>query len=171
MEGLDALERWLSHGHTSSEISEETSAAEATYVIVRYGERLLAYPLPHTRQVIRDVRITVLPGGHPVLPGATHVEGRIVPVLDIGPLLGTSPLPIDGSYYGVLLAHEELEAVALAHAVLGMYTVPEATVATSDAEENALICGRYGWPLDTPEHTVDVVDVPALLRRAAHVYV
>ena len=169
MEELEALEQWLSGNARPQEEPAKTPDTGATYVVVHYGERLLAYPLTYTRQVIRDVRLTLLPGAHPVLPGATHVEGRIVPVLDVGPLLGEAPLPVDTSYYGVLLAHEDAQAVALAHTVLGMYTVPDAVIA--DPEGNGLLYGRYGWPLDAPEHTVHIINVPELLRRAAHVYV
>lgn len=163
----DPLEAWLAGGD-GEEQAEQAPQVYREFVVVRRGDRFLGFGLAHVRRVVRDVRVSLLPAAHPTLPGVASVDGRVVPVLDIGPLLGEEALPVDGTYWGVWVAEEDLEALVLAQDVVGLQEVPEDRV--SPEEDTPLLAGHYPWPVDRPEHTVHVVNVPALLERALQVY-
>lgn len=137
------------------------------YVAARYGGRYVAVPLARVRRVLRDVRISLLPAAHPALPGIAAVDGRILAVLDIGPLLGETALPVDVAHWGIWVTNGELEALLLVERVVDLHEVPEEEVVL---EPEGVWEGKYPWPLPQPESMVYIINVASVFAMAAKVY-
>ena len=51
---------------------------------VRCGERWFAFPYGWARTAVEQVPLSAVPGAPAWLAGAANVEGRLVPVIDLG---------------------------------------------------------------------------------------
>lgn len=147
---------------------EQNDETRRTFIVIRYGRRVLAVPFEYARRVARLETFSPLPAAHPVLPGATNVEGHIVAVLDVGPLIGepfTTPRP---GMYLVVVEDGDLEAGMLTPRAPTLHQVPESRIRRE--EDMPFVEGTYGWPLDEPEHVVEILAVPRILASAQHAY-
>jgi purine-binding chemotaxis protein CheW len=59
------------------------------YVRLRIGEEAYAVPVGYVRGVATLGDVTPVPGGPPELLGVRNLRGQILPVVDLGRLLGT----------------------------------------------------------------------------------
>ena len=146
--------------------SEDTS--KRTFVAFRYRERLLAVPFERARRVARMESFSPLPGGVPVLPGATNIDGHVVAVLDVGPFIGETPtLPAAGMYL-IVVGDGNLEAGLVASEMPTLHEVPAHWVQQESNE--SFVEATYGWPLESPEHVVEVLAVSRILAAAQRAY-
>jgi purine-binding chemotaxis protein CheW len=129
---------------------------------VRAGRRRYVLPLSQTSGLFCDRPITTLPGPLPALLGLAGFSGTIVPVYDLGALLG-HPAP-DPPRWLVLAAG--IPAVALAFQDLdGHLRVPVDTIVGEADQHGGRGCLRGMVPL--PGDTRPIVDVPSV-RTAIH---
>jgi purine-binding chemotaxis protein CheW len=115
--------------------------------------------------------VTRLPGAPAWLSGVANWRGRMLPVLDVRPLLGAAVLPLASSARLVVVAagaRGELTAGLVAEAVPGVYDVslaeqapPPATLAPEAAR---LVIGQVADALG-PIAVLDVAAVLALRER------
>ncbi len=147
---------------------EQGDEARRTFVVMHYGRRVLAVPFEYARRVARLETFSPLPAARPVLPGATNVDGHIVAVLDVGPLIGEpSTMPRPGMYL-VVVADGVLEAGMITPRAPTLHEVPESRIRRE--EDIPFVQGMYGWPLDEPAHVVEILAVPRILASAQHAY-
>jgi len=59
-----------------------------TALLVRAGDRLCAVPVAHVVEVMRPLPIAPMTGAPSFVPGLAVVRGAVVPVVDLGRLLG-----------------------------------------------------------------------------------
>lgn len=129
---------------------------------VRAGGRAYALRLPETAGLFPDRPVTALPGPVPALVGVAGFSGTVVPVYDLGALLGhpggDTPrwLVLAAGTPPLALACDEME---------GQLRVPLGAVVAEPAERRAT--SRLGAMVILPDGARPVVDVPAL-RAAVH---
>lgn len=167
MDISDPAELLAGEGTEEGPLQEEAPARMLQFVAAQYGEQALAVPLTHVRRVIRDARISLLPAAHPALPGLAAVDGRLLAVLDIGPLVGETSLPVDVPHWGLWVTDHDAEALLLVSRVLGLHEVPEEHIASA---EEGIWHGKYPWPLEAPQEMVYILDIRGLFALAARVY-
>jgi chemotaxis signal transduction protein len=129
---------------------------------IRAGDNRYALRLSQTSGLFSDRPITRLPGPLPALLGVAGFSGSIVPVYDLGALLGH---PVAEPPRWLVLA-AGAPAVALAfHDLDGHQRVPAASIVGEADQHGRRGCLRGMVPL--PDGTRAIVDVPSV-RTAVH---
>jgi chemotaxis signal transduction protein len=105
----------------ASDAALQAQEAES-HVVVRMGNGRYALELTVVAEVLPLPSTTRLPGGPLWLDGIANWRGRVLPVLDLRPLLGAERRPAASSARLVVLRHEDVEAGVLVDAVLGLLT-------------------------------------------------
>jgi purine-binding chemotaxis protein CheW len=82
------------------------------------GDQHLALPITRVERVVRAVSVTPTPDMPPIVLGLINVHGRIIPVIDLRPMLGISERPVEPSDY-FLIAQSPVHTIALLAETLG----------------------------------------------------
>ncbi len=154
--------------HPTPASDPEPEPARHTFIAFTGGSRRLAVPFAAVRRVARLETFSPLPAAVPLLPGATNVQGHVVAVLDVAPLLGEPPTPPQPGMYLVIVQAGELEAGLLTPHTPTLHEVPEDRLQWE--RDTPLIEATYGWPPEAPEQLVEVLAVPEVLQRAQEAY-
>jgi chemotaxis signal transduction protein len=132
--------------------------AEASELLaIRAGERRYVLRLSQTSGLFSDRPITPLPGPLPALRGIAGFSGAIVPVYDLGALLG-QPTP-EPPRWLVLAAGTPPVALAF-HDLDGHLRVPTESIIGESDQHGQRGCLRGMVPL--PGGTRAIVDVPSV---------
>jgi purine-binding chemotaxis protein CheW len=102
--------------------------AQATLLTFRLGAEPYAVDLAYVRKVYPVAGVTPLPGTPAFLRGLMNVQGQILAVLDLAPLLGYPPTELGAARAVVRLAAAGVEVGVLGVAVLGVQTVPATSI-------------------------------------------
>lgn len=137
-------------------------------VLLRLGSSRYAVAMTDVAEVATVPEVTRIPGSGPWLLGVANWRGRMLPVLDLRPLLDAAPLPLAGSARLVVLARDELVVGLVAEAVPGVYdevldtlTPPPPTLSPEAAR---LVTGQVA-DAHGPVAVLDVAAVLALRER------
>lgn len=147
---------------------EEQEDAQRSFIAFEYNGRLLAVPFEHVRRVARLETFSPLPAAVPMLPGATNVNGRIVAVLDVGPLLGMPTVAPRPGMYLVVVGQDDLEAGLVTSRAPTLHEVPSRSLRDDDV--SPFLEATYPWPPDDPDRVAEVLAVPRVLAAARHAY-
>lgn len=141
-------------------------APEAAGVVIRLCGSRYAVAMAAVAEVGRIPWLTRVPGVPGWVAGVANWRGRILPVVDLRPLLGGDPEPVEGSSSSgrVVIAGDETVRVGLlVESVDGVTTPPdelEPAPATVGPDAAELLSGQW-----TDEHgPIGLIDVGALLR-------
>lgn len=143
----------------------EDAAPEAAAVVVRLGGSRYAVSMGAVAEVGRVPDITRVPGVPGWVAGVANWRGRMLPVLDLRPLLDAESAGsvVGGSGRIVVAGDEAVSVGLLVEAVDGVATPPdelEPFPATVGQDAADLLAGQW-----TDERgPVGLIDVPALLR-------
>lgn len=146
------------------------SRAHETHTLIRLADGRYALALDVVAEVLPLPDLTRLPGAPVWLGGIANWRGKVLPVLDLRPLLGAERRPAPTSARLVVLREDGVEAGLLVEGVLGLMTrsdelqeVP-ATVAPAAASILSGIVDHEG-----PVALLDVTSVLALRGQLAQV--
>lgn len=147
--------------------ADVANAAEASGgVLLRLGGSRYAVGMADVAEVTALPAVTRLPGAPAWLTGVANWRGRMLPVLDLRPLLGAAVVPLASSARLVVVAagsRGELTAGLVAEAVPGVYdAAPAAMVAppvTLPPDAARLVVGQVA----DAAGPIAVLDVEALL--------
>lgn len=113
-------------------------------------------------------RVTRIPGSPSWLRGVANWRGRMLPVLDLRPLLDTAVFPLATSARLVVVGREDLAVGLVAEAVPGVYDAPVDVAGppppTLAAEAARLVSGQVA-DSHGPVAVLDVTAVLALRDR------
>jgi purine-binding chemotaxis protein CheW len=145
--------------------AERDVAADAgTGVVVRFGAGRYAVPMSAIAEVGRLARVTRVPGVPMWVAGVSNWRGRILPVVDLRPLLGVPATDVRDDARLVVTGDDTISVGLLVEAVEGVATVPAddldpppATVSNDAAE---LLAGQW----NDVRGPIGVIDVAAVLR-------
>lgn len=125
-----------------------STGAAAGAVLMRLGSSRYAVPMADVAEVTPMPGVTRIPGSPAWLTGVANWRGRILPVLDLRPLVGTASVPLATSARLVVLTRDEVVAGVVAEAVPGVHdgTLDDLVAAppTLGAEAQALVVGQVG---------------------------
>lgn len=148
-------------------IAADVAAEAGTGVVVRFGAGRYAIPMSAIAEVGRLARVTRVPGVPAWVAGVSNWRGRILPVVDLRPLLGVPVSDIRDDGRLVVTGDDAMNVGLLVEAVDGVATLPAgelepapATVSTAAAE---LLAGQW----NDERGPVGVIDVAAVLRLRA----
>jgi chemotaxis signal transduction protein len=140
--------------------AEEAAAADA--VVVRLGRGRYAADLASVAEVGRVPTVTRIPGVPHWLAGVANWRGRLLPVLDLRPLLDSEVAPLGAQARLVVLCADGVTAGVVVDAVEGtrpLGDVDELPTALTGAAVQLL-----GGQVPLEDGPVAVLDVPAVLR-------
>lgn len=100
------------------------AGAPAGAVLLRLGSSRYAVDMPDVAEVLPLPGVTRVPGAPAWLLGVANWRGRMLPVLDLRPLLATPVVPLASSARVLVVARGELVAGLVAEAVPGVYDAP-----------------------------------------------
>ena len=145
--------------------AEPVAAAEAgTGVVVRFGAGRYAVPMAAIAEVGRLTRVTRVPGVPMWVAGVSNWRGRILPVVDLRPLLGVPASDVGDDARLVVTGDESISVGLLVEGVDGVATVPagdlDAPPATVGADATELLSGQW----NDERGPIGVIDVAAVLR-------
>ena len=138
------------------------------FACVEVAGHPVALDVRDVREILRDADAARLPGAPALIEGVVDLRGRLLPLLDLGRLLGQAPTPRGP---GVRIAVVEAEGAALALRVgagMDVVAVELADVRQGDGSPAGL-CPVAAWLRRAQGPPVPVLAVPALLdvlRRA-----
>jgi purine-binding chemotaxis protein CheW len=138
-------------------------AAAAEAVLLRLGSSRYAVPMADVAEVASVPAVTRVPGAPGWLLGVANWRGRMLPVLDLRPLLGATVVPLASSARAVVVGRDDLAVGLVAEAVPGVYAAglddPAPLPPTLSADAAALIRGQ----VSDARGPVAVIDVGAVL--------
>ena len=126
----------------------------------RYG-----FEAPLVTEVVRLGPLTRLPAAPPFLPGVFTHPGEVLPVLDIGQLVGQSALPIRASTRAALVHCGPWKVAVVSEAVEGLVVVPRRSIEPPPAESSAVAEFMIAVARDR-EGTIAILDLPRLVETA-----
>lgn len=120
--------------------------AAATGVVLRLAASRYVLDLADVAEVVPLPVVTRIPGSPPWLLGVANWRGRILPVLDLRPLVGSPPAPLATSARVLVLARDDVMAGVVAESVTGVCEVavdaPAVAPATLSGEAARLVLGQ-----------------------------
>lgn len=90
---------------------EATSALPETTISLacfEVGGRVYAIDVAHVREIVRVREVTPLPMSPPLIEGIVELRDGVVPLIDLGRVLGGKPCEIDGRSRIAVLDFDEL---------------------------------------------------------------
>jgi purine-binding chemotaxis protein CheW len=144
------------------DVATEDSTVSTDAIVVRMGAGKFAVALASVAEVGRTPVVTRVPGLPAWLAGVANWRGRILPVLDLRPLLGAEASPLAAQARLVVLTDGGIAVGMVVDAVDGTTPMPEVAPfpAASSTNGASLLCGQV--PRD--DGPLAVLDVPAVLR-------
>jgi chemotaxis signal transduction protein len=148
----------------------EPDAAGLDHVVVRLGPGRYGVEAVRVVEVVPVPALTRLPAAPAWVRGVGNWRGRVLPVVDLRPLLGVAATPLASSARVVVLRSDETEVGVVADAVQGLLEVPEdhepppVTLAGDSAE---LVRGLADE--SSPYGPVALLDADAVLRLGRRV--
>jgi purine-binding chemotaxis protein CheW len=101
------------------------------------GNERYAIDVHYVYRLERCARVTPLPGAARQFTGIVNVHGQIVPLVDLGVLLGTPPCPDAG--FAIILGGARAEIGIVAQALLEMREIPLDMLAASTAAPRRIV--------------------------------
>ncbi len=133
-------------------------------MVVRIGSGRYALDLSGVAEVVTAPRVTRVPGLPRWLSGVANWRGRILPVLDLRPLLAEEQSPLPSSARLVILSAENVDAGLLVEVVTGLLDADGGSAqpvpATAGADVAALVTGI----VDDGHGPVSLLDSAEVLR-------
>jgi chemotaxis signal transduction protein len=132
-------------------------------LLMRIGARWCGVRVEAVREVVAPEAITRVPAQPRHVLGVTLVHGRLVPAIDLGPLMPGMSMQLErpGRRLAVV-SHEELEIGLLADEARGVVYLPAITEGYHNAERPLFIIGEVRWK----DELVCLLDTALLVQAA-----
>jgi purine-binding chemotaxis protein CheW len=149
---------------------DQDAAARLSAVVLRFAGARYAVDMAAVAEVVPVPPVTRLPGGPAWLSGVVNWRGRVLPVLDLRPLVGASLAPLPTSARLVVLSLADVECGVVADLVPGLLECAVAAVepvpATAASEIGGLVHGIVDD--DGPVAVLDAASVLSLREQLPH---
>lgn len=99
---------------------DQAASGALSGVVLRFAGARYAVDMAAVAEVVPVPPITRLPGGPPWLTGVVNWRGRVLPVIDLRPLVGAPLSPLPTSARLVVLSLDDVECGVVADMVPGL---------------------------------------------------
>lgn len=113
--------------------AQQLVRVQQTHVLLRLGQGRYAVPLSSVDHVLQVPALTRMPAAPLWLAGVANWRGRVLPVVDVRPLLGVERSTLASSARILVLAEGEVRAGVLVDSVVGLLDDPSADLASVPA--------------------------------------
>ena len=152
-------------GQPRADSAQQGSAPEAWFFCLRLLGGRFAFEAPLVTEVVRLGPLTRLPAAPAFLPGVFTHRGEVLPVLDIGQLVGQPAIPIRPSTRAALVHCGPWKVAVVSEGVEGLVAIPRKNLehAPSEASGVAEFLSAVGRDAQGP---VAILDLPRLVDTA-----
>lgn len=151
-------------GETES-ASGAKGAPEAWYFCLRLLGGRYAFEAPLVTEVVRLGPLTRLPAAPSFLPGVFTHRGEVLPVLDIGQLVGQGSIPIRPSTRAAIVHCGPWKVAVVSDGVEGLVTMPARAIEPPPAESSGMAEFLSGVGRDR-QGSLAILDLPRLVEAA-----
>ncbi len=144
---------------------EAKVAPEAWYFCLRLLGGRYAFEAPLVTEVVRLGPLTRLPAAPSFLPGVFTHRGEVLPVLDIGQLVGQGATPIRPSTRAAIVHCGPWKVAVVSDGVEGLVSLPRRAVEPPPAESTGMAEFLSGVGRDRLG-TVAILDLPRVVEAA-----
>ena len=138
---------------------------EAWYFCLRLLGGRYAFEAPLVTEVVRLGPLTRLPAAPSFLPGVFTHRGEVLPVLDIGQLVGQGAIPIRPSTRAAIVHCGPWKVAVISDGVEGLVALPRRAIEPPPAESTGMAEFLSGVARDK-QGTIAVLDLPRLVEAA-----
>jgi purine-binding chemotaxis protein CheW len=117
---------------------DASGAREAWFFCLRLLGGRYAFEAPLVMEVVRVGPLTRLPAAPSFLPGVFTHRGEVLPVLDIGQLVGQASVPIRASTRAALVHCGPWKVAVVSESVEGLVAIPRRTLEPPPAESSGV---------------------------------
>jgi purine-binding chemotaxis protein CheW len=135
-----------------------TPSAPARACLVRLGSALYAVEVRYAREVVVFDEYTQVPLAPPHLIGVTNLRGRILPLVDMRPLLGLEPARATRAAKALVVERGQLSVAFLIDDVIGLEPIEH--MSAPDSHDGELAAGR----LERSTGAAVLLDMERILR-------
>jgi purine-binding chemotaxis protein CheW len=140
---------------------------EAWYFCLRLMGGRYAFEAPLVIEVVRLGPLTRLPAAPSFLPGVFTHRGEVLPVLDIGQLVGQGAVPIRSSTRAAIVHCGPWRVAVVSEGVEGLVSIPRRQLEPPPAESAGLAEFLSAVGRDKAG-TIAILDLPRLVEAARH---
>ncbi len=141
------------------------ASQDAWYFCLRLLGGRYAFEAPLVTEVVRLGPLTRLPAAPAFLPGVFTHRGEVLPVLDIGQLVGQGTIPIRPSTRAAIVHCGAWKVAVVSDGVEGLVTLPRRAVEPPPAESTGMAEFLSGVGRDR-QGTVAILDLNRLVETA-----
>ncbi|MGB8932820.1 MAG: chemotaxis protein CheW [Anaeromyxobacteraceae bacterium] len=158
--------QFTSYGNADTEsASHKGGAGDAWFFCLRILGGRYAFEAPLVTEVVRLGPLTRLPAAPSFLPGVFTHRGEVLPVLDIGQLVGQSPLPIRPSTRAAIVHCGPWKVAVVSESVEGLVSIPRRSIEPPPAESSGVAEFMSAVARDG-EGSIAILDLPRLVEAA-----
>jgi purine-binding chemotaxis protein CheW len=140
-------------------------AQESWYFCLRILGGRYAFEAPLVTEVVRLGPLTRLPAAPSFLPGVFTHRGEVLPVLDIGQLVGQGAIPIRPSTRAAIVHCGLWKVAVVSDAVEGLVAIPRRAIEPAPAEHAGM--AEFLSAVGRDSHgAVAILDIPRLVETA-----
>ncbi len=149
------------HGNGSA----RGAAPDAWFFCLRILGGRYAFEAPLVTEVVRLGPLTRLPAAPSFLPGVFTHRGEVLPVLDIGQLVGQSAVPIRASTRAAIVHCGPWKVAVVSESVEGLVAIPRRVLEPPPAESTGVaeFLSAVGRDRSGP---IAILDLPRLVETA-----
>ena len=152
----------IAPGH---EASAQPSGPEAWFFCLRLLGGRYAFEAPLVTEVVRVGPLTRLPAAPSFLPGVFTHRGEVLPVLDVGQLVGHGAIPIRSSTRAALVHCGPWKVAVVSEAVEGLVAIPRRSLEPPPAESAGV--AEFLSAIGRDKHgAIAILDLPRLVETA-----
>jgi len=156
----------FSIGSTDSDsASQKSGGGDAWFFCLRILGGRYGFEAPLVSEVVRLGPLTRLPAAPSFLPGVFTHRGEVLPVLDIGQLVGQSPLPIRPSTRAAIVHCGPWKVAVVSESVEGLVSVQRRDLEPPPAESSGVAEFMTAVARDA-EGSIAILDLPRLVEVA-----
>jgi purine-binding chemotaxis protein CheW len=145
--------------------SPRGGSGDAWFFCLRILGGRYAFEAPLVTEVVRLGPLTRLPAAPSFLPGVFTHRGEVLPVLDIGQLVGQSPLPIRPSTRAAIVHCGPWKVAVVSESVEGLVAIPRKSIEPPPAESSGVAEFMTAVARDH-EGSIAILDLPRLVETA-----
>ena len=139
--------------------------AEAWFFCLRLLGARYAFEAPLVTEVVRLGPLTRLPAAPAFLPGVFTHRGEVLPVLDIGQLVGLGAIPIRASTRAAIVHCGPWKVAVVSESVEGLVSIPRRALEAPPAESSGVAEFLSAVGRDKAG-AVAILDLPRLVETA-----
>jgi purine-binding chemotaxis protein CheW len=145
--------------------SAQGAGPEAWFFCLRLLGGRYAFEAPLVTEVVRVGPLTRLPAAPSFLPGVFTHRGEVLPVLDVGQLVGQSAIPIRSSTRAAIVHCGPWKVAVVSDSVEGLVAIPRRNLEPPPAESAGV--AEFLSAVGRDRHgPVAILDLPRLVETA-----